>query len=471
MAQDSAIRFPHVTSYHVKDGKRVLPVYPVKPPKLTKFQKFRKKIEENLPVIALPSLDVSIPSFLTHRHTRFAGLGLGVLVAGASLIATFTSEDVQASTSVTSDSGPIIENKMRVTVGQDGDLKQTLFSAGMAPGEIDRFSAEMARNGFPGKLTPGLQIDITYSGRTKDDAYKSLKEAYIHPKLETMVHIFRANDQITSKIENVKIDKTPQRITGKFEVNTLVSLMQAGVPEQQAREYLAILAAHVDTDTLREGDRFDIAMEQQRAETGEVILGKVIYVGLYQVNGINLQLSQWTIKGKMQWFDAQEAAQPHDNIQRPVPGVVSSNYGPRMHPILGYTRMHKGMDFKAGYGTPILAVQTGWVTKAGWGSGYGKQVELQHGAGLSTTYSHMSRITVDSGTLVKQGEVIGYVGDTGLATGPHLHWEVHRNGQAINPSTIEFTSAPRLKGSDLAGYLARLNAILRVPFSDKRRQA
>src|SRR5690606_18402348 len=110
-------------------------------------------------------------------------------------------------------------------------------------------------------------------------------------------------------------------------------------------------------------------------------------------------------------------------LTQPVPGSVSSSYGLRMHPILGYARMHRGLDFRGGHGTPIVAVADGRVTRAGWAGGYGNQVRLNHAGGLATSYSHMSRIAVSPGARVRQGQVIGYIGSTGLSTGPHLHFE------------------------------------------------
>ena len=131
-------------------------------------------------------------------------------------------------------------------------------------------------------------------------------------------------------------------------------------------------------------------------------------------------------------------------MQMPVPGPVTSNYGLRMHPILGYARMHRGLDFRACYGSPIIAVADGVVARAGWAGGYGNQVRLNHAGGLSTSYSHMSRIAVAPGSRVRQGQLIGNVGSTGLSTGPHLHFETYRNGATINPRSVRFVGRAQL---------------------------
>ena len=145
-----------------------------------------------------------------------------------------------------------------------------------------------------------------------------------------------------------------------------------------------------------------------------------------------------------------------------MPGAVSSNFGMRRHPILGYSRMHRGMDFRAGYGTPILAATDGQVVGAGWAGGYGQQVKISHPGGLMTTYSHMSGIAMRAGALVRQGQVIGYVGSTGLSTGPHLHYELYKDGVPVDPASVKFVSRAQLTGGDLGAFRQRLKSLLSV---------
>jgi murein DD-endopeptidase MepM/ murein hydrolase activator NlpD len=263
----------------------------------------------------------------------------------------------------------------------------------------------------------------------------------------------------------VGMEIQPLRIYGKVDVDLRPALEAAGIPDAQVDQYVKIISREVSPDTVGPGDHFDLVLQQRLGHDGQPEIGSIMYAGLYRTDGVNVRLAEWRRGSKLSWFDADEVGQTHQAIQRPVPGVVSSNYGPRMHPILGYTRMHKGMDFRAGYGTPILAVQTGYVEIAGWNAGgYGNRVELLHGGGISTTYSHMSGIAVRPGQLVQQGQVIGYVGATGLATGPHLHYELHRYGQAIDPSSVQFTATSQLAGNDLVGYRTRLGQMLSLPF-------
>jgi murein DD-endopeptidase MepM/ murein hydrolase activator NlpD len=123
-----------------------------------------------------------------------------------------------------------------------------------------------------------------------------------------------------------------------------------------------------------------------------------------------------------------------DDMIRPVPGAISSGFGYRMHPILGYRRLHMGVDMNAGYGDAIVAAADGRVIYSGWRGGYGNAVIIDHGGGVATLYAHQSSIAVGYGDVVNGGDVIGYIGSTGLSTGPHLHFEVRENGTPVDPA-------------------------------------
>lgn len=147
---------------------------------------------------------------------------------------------------------------------------------------------------------------------------------------------------------------------------------------------------------------------------------------------------------------------------RPTNGRVTSTFGVRRHPILGYRRMHSGVDFGGGYGAPIHAVSDGVVTVAGRTGGFGNYVKLNHGGGTGTGYGHMSRIAVRAGQRVARGQVIGYIGSTGLSTGPHLHFEVYRNGHAVNPMSVSFVTKAQLEGQELAAFRARIRTLTAI---------
>jgi murein DD-endopeptidase MepM/ murein hydrolase activator NlpD len=146
----------------------------------------------------------------------------------------------------------------------------------------------------------------------------------------------------------------------------------------------------------------------------------------------------------------------------PVAGRITSGFGYRVHPILRYARFHAGIDFGAPWGSPIVAAADGQVVGAGYAGGYGRQVRIVHAGGLMTTYSHMSSVVAQPGLPVRQGQVIGYVGSSGLSTGPHVHFEVRIGGRPVNPLTARLVSRPVFDGPQLATFKARLKEILAI---------
>jgi murein DD-endopeptidase MepM/ murein hydrolase activator NlpD len=147
-------------------------------------------------------------------------------------------------------------------------------------------------------------------------------------------------------------------------------------------------------------------------------------------------------------------------MRMPVSGGVSSSFGMRTHPVYHSQRFHRGVDLRAAAGTPIRAPASGRVLYAGWSGGYGRQVKLSHGEGLATTFSHMSRIAAAPGSMVQAGEVIGYVGSTGLSTGPHLHYEVLKNGKAVNPMAARMIGESAMGREERHAFNARLRSLL-----------
>ena len=236
-----------------------------------------------------------------------------------------------------------------------------------------------------------------------------------------------------------------------------------GAPPEAIQSYLRVIGRQISVSRdIRSSDEFDIIVDYRRAETGESETGKLLYAGLIRGGKPKLSMLEWNADGRAQWFEASGVGEQRGGMTRPTRGRVTSNFGMRRHPILGYKRMHSGMDFGGGYGAPIYAVTDGIVTIAGRHGGFGNYVKLNHGKGLGTGYGHMSRIAVRSGQRVKRGQVIGYIGSTGLSTGPHLHYELYRNGRAVNPSSVTFVTRALLEGKALAAFRARIRELTSV---------
>ncbi|HEX8668355.1 MAG TPA: peptidoglycan DD-metalloendopeptidase family protein [Allosphingosinicella sp.] len=348
------------------------------------------------------------------------------------------------------------------SLGRGDGFARALERAGVAEHEADHVADLIAAAVPLGDIQPGTSLDLTLGRRPDRSVARPLEGLSFRARFDLKLSVTRVGDALTVTRTPIAIDNTPLRIQGYVGSSLYRSARAAGVPAKAVESYIRAVATQTGIGGLGAADRFDIILEHRRAATGETETGQLLYAGLDRSGGKDLQLMQWDQGGRTQWFEASGAGRQSGVLQRPVPGTVSSNFGMRRHPILGYSRMHKGMDFRAGYGTPILAVTDGRVAAAGWAGGYGNQVRLAHSGGIMTSYSHMSRIVVRPGATIRQGQVIGYAGSTGLSTGPHLHYELYKNGVPVNPASVKFATRAQLSGEDLAGFRQRLRNLLAV---------
>ena len=249
------------------------------------------------------------------------------------------------------------------------------------------------------------------------------------------------------------------RASGKIGPDLTAALQQAKVPDRIGREYVRLLARAIPlSDGLSIEDKFDLVYEP-----GEK--GRLLYVGLDRIARADIELLKWTDGKEVVWINADGVGgSTSQNMRLPVSGRVSSGFGNRFHPILGSARFHKGVDLAAGHGTPIVAAADGRVVSAGWSGGYGQRVAIAHSGGIQTMYGHMSRIVAAAGTMVRQGQLIGYVGSTGLSTGPHLHYEVLKGGRPVNPLSVKLAAAPaHLEGAKLHEFRGQLRSLMMLP--------
>ena len=253
-------------------------------------------------------------------------------------------------------------------------------------------------------------------------------------------------------------DTGPIRVRGRVGDGLYWSLRAAGASPQAAAEYLTALATEIDVGgDVAPGDGFDLVL----AGRGKALL----YAGLDRAAASDLQLVRWSANGRSQWIDAANAERPAPvsaGLGWPVAGHITSYFGYRYHPILHFSRFHAGIDIGAGWGSPIVAAADGQVVRAGWAGGYGRQVRIAHGGGIVSSYAHMSEIVAQPGSFVRQGQLIGYVGSSGLSTGPHVHYEVTRDGTPVNPLSVRFTSVRTVDTGVADAVKARLKALLSV---------
>ena len=349
------------------------------------------------------------------------------------------------------------------TLAQGDSFDRMLMRAGVA--SPDRAQAlDLIADAVPlGDIEPGTQVDIVLGRRGGEGRARPLESLSFRARFDLALEVGRleGDGALSLTRKPIRVDETPLRIRGTVGASLYRSARAAGAPASAVQAYLKALGAQTDLDgDIRASDTFDIIVSHRRAATGERQAGQLIYAGLERGDKPAAQLMRWGKDG--QFYEASGVGEQRGGLVAPVPGRMSSSYGMRRHPILGYRRMHSGVDFKASYGTPIVAVTDGQVLSAGRAGGCGNAVKLRHGGGIETRYCHMSRMAVSRGQSVKRGQVIGYVGSTGLSTGAHLHYEMYRGGRAINPTSVSFVTRAQLQGAELQRFretLARLKEV------------
>ena len=345
------------------------------------------------------------------------------------------------------------------TLGQGDSFGRMLQRAGVGSGDAARIEAMVAAAVPLADIAAGTRFDLTLGRRTSATQPRPLEDLNFRARFDLDLAVERRGGALALVRKPIRVDATPLRIRGIVGSSLYRSARAAGAPVKAIQEYLRTLDSHINLELdLAPSDEFDIVVGYKRAGSGESEVGDLLYAGVTRDGRARAQLLKWGQDG--QFFEASGVGQQRVGLAAPVFGRITSGFGMRRHPILGYKRMHAGIDFAAGYGSPIYATSDGAVLFAGWHGGHGNFVKLAHGSGIATGYGHMSRIAVSPGARVRRGQVIGYVGSTGLSTGAHLHYEMYRNGVAVNPGSVSFVSTATLEGSELAAFKARL-AVLR----------
>ena len=340
-------------------------------------------------------------------------------------------------------------------------LEQVLRRAGVSSADAARVEELVSRAMPLSEIDQGTQLEITLGRRPNANAPRPLDALTFRARFDLELDVERAGGTLALQRNPIRVDETPLRIRGTVGDSLYRSARAAGAPAKVVQEYLKALSEQIDVNSdIRSTDTFDMIVAYRRAATGERQAGKLLFAGIDRGSAPKTQLMRWGKEGR--FFEASGVGEQRSGLVAPVPGRTTSGFGMRRHPILGYRRMHSGLDFKARHGTPIVAVTDGTVSSAGRAGGCGNAVRLNHAGGLQTRYCHMSRIAVNRGQVVRRGQVIGYVGSTGLSTGAHLHYEMYRGGRAINPAGVNFVTRAQLSGAELLQFRETLKTIRQV---------
>jgi murein DD-endopeptidase MepM/ murein hydrolase activator NlpD len=314
------------------------------------------------------------------------------------------------------------------------------------------------------RLPVGQAVRVTLERPADAGTPPVLRDLTIRPEPRRQITLelgetgaYRATEKIFDVLKRF------ERVAGNISDSLVESAQKAGLPQGALNEMLRAFAFDVSFQhDLRPGDRFAALVERSHTEDGrQVGTGRLLWAEL-TTGGGKRSYDVYRFKprkGREFFYTRQGESVVRALLRTPLDlahVTISSAFGRRRHPLLGFTRMHAGVDFPAPTGTPVLAAGDGRVVQAGRKGGYGNWVKIVHRGALATGYAHLRRIAsgIRRGVRVHQNQVIGFVGSTGLSTGPHLHFELRRKGKPINPLTVAHRSLrTKLSGSELTRFM------------------
>ena len=298
-----------------------------------------------------------------------------------------------------------------------------------------------------------------YSGRKLSLIMKKLENGkntvinLVYPvNNTTSIEIRESQNNFEVKENILQLYKKEVVVKNVINNNLYSSAVESGVEPNIIVEFARIFGFEVDFQRdIRQGDWFEILYEKFEDDNNKVRdTGKIIYASMF-VNGEEINLYNFKFKNVEDFYDIKGKSITKSLMKTPINGArLSSSFGMRKHPILGYNKMHRGTDFAAPSGTPIMASGSGTITRARWCGGGGNCVKIKHNSTYETIYAHMKAFAkgIKEGRKVKQGQIIGFVGSTGLSTGPHLHYEVLVNGKKVNSQRLKLPSGKILSGEE-----------------------
>ena len=314
------------------------------------------------------------------------------------------------------------------------------------------------------KLNVGTLIE-TYTKSVNDK--KIINEIIIYPDIEKKIYVKKVNNKFVAGEDKKKLFSKLKLYEVEIHNSIYESLKKIDTPDEIIMEFVQLYSFDIDFQRdIRKGNKIKIFFEIYTDSQNNYIKSGNINFSEIILDDESYELYRFQSEGDefIEYFNGDGKSATKALMKTPINGArLSSGFGMRKHPILGYNKKHQGVDFAAPTGTPIMAAGTGHIEFVGNNGGAGKYIRIKHLNGYKTSYSHLSKYAsgIQKNVKVRQGQVIGYVGNTGLSTGPHLHYEVIFNGERINPMKMKLPSGKQLKDKNLEIFLAekeRINA-------------
>ena len=365
------------------------------------------------------------------------------------------------------------KNKVEIFVQKGDTLSKILYRQEIPVMEVQAIidSTQKLKSNITLQLGQKITFDYDLTMQDKDDLVEesaALKRIAISIDKARSIEILRTSNGFIAQNLDIPLKRMWIRSSTIVKSNFMSAARSLGISNSNVVDLVNIYSHQIDFQRqVKPGDNLDLIVEKYITEDGQFShYGKVVFASL-NLSGKDYKIYRYTHDGSdnAQYFSEDGKSVKRNLLRTPVAVArISSGFGNRKHPILGYTKMHKGVDFFAPKGTPIYAAGNGVITDIGWKTGFGNYVQIRHSSTLATAYGHASAFAkgLTRGATVKQGQVIAYVGQTGRATGPHLHYEVKINGKHVNPLSIKTSPGVELNGSKLSDFASFKRKIHKV---------
>ncbi|MDG2268695.1 MAG: peptidoglycan DD-metalloendopeptidase family protein, partial [Alphaproteobacteria bacterium] len=342
------------------------------------------------------------------------------------------------------------ENTIKTFIFKRGDtLSQAFSSMRISENKIFGLINKLKSEFDPRKLRIGQKIKIFID---KNDT-KNINGIVIHIDKIRSIEVFKQNnDFVLNKYKEPTI-KTFHKTTGEINSSLYLAATNAGMPIPVLMEVVKLYSFDVDFQReIKRGDTFEVLYQLQHNKSGDLVSSGPVLRAVLSLDGERLPLYRFEYeKGYFDYFDSDASSVKKALMRTPLDGArISSGFGKRKHPVLGYTKMHKGVDFAAPRNTPIFAAGDGIIELARKNGSYGNYIRIRHNTDYKTAYAHLASFgrNVSEGKRIKQGDVIGYVGTTGRSTGPHLHYEIIFRNKQVNPLKVRMPKGLKLKNEN-----------------------
>lgn len=349
-------------------------------------------------------------------------------------------------------------SELTLTIKSGDNLGPLLQKNGIDPGEAYQITQAFSEVYDPRHLRVGHKFNLLLDN-------DKLAHLTFKPSVDETIFLSRKdNGAFSSNKVAAEFKMDVLSVKSSVEYSLYLDSYKYGVPDRVIQQFANIYEYSVDFQRdIQPGDEFEMFFEATRDKKGNIVKsGNLLYTSFSPRGKTTEYYLFEDTKGRENFYDETGKTAKRKLRVTPINGArLSSGFGKRRHPILGYRKMHSGIDFAAPTGTPILAAGSGTVERANRYGGYGNYIRIRHSDGYKTAYAHLSKFArgVKAGKYVKQDQVIGYVGSTGASTGPHLHYEVHKNGRKINPRSLSQLSGKPLAKSQMPAFETRRTEI------------